>query len=77
TGEIRYGALAHGGFLGFGETLVAVPWQAFTVQAIEGWTEFQLVLDASQEQIQQAAGFDHDHWPNIANPGLAEELGTQ
>ncbi len=74
TGDIRYGALAHGGFLGFGETLVAVPWPAFTIQAIEGWTEFQLVLDASQEQIQQAAGFDHDHWPTVANPGLAEEL---
>lgn len=76
AGQIRYGAVAHGGFLGFGETLVAVPWRAFTVQEITGWNEFNLVLDASEEQIQEAAGFDHDHWPNIANPGLAEELGV-
>jgi sporulation protein YlmC with PRC-barrel domain len=77
TGQIRYGALADGGFLGFDETLVAVPWEAFTVQEIDGWTEFNLVLDASEEQIDGAAGFDHNNWPRVADPGLAEELGTQ
>lgn len=32
TGTIRYAALARGGFLGIGEKLVAVPWNAFEYQ---------------------------------------------
>jgi sporulation protein YlmC with PRC-barrel domain len=32
TGTIRYAALARGGFLGIGEKLVAVPWEAFEFQ---------------------------------------------
>lgn len=77
TGPIRYGALSYGGFLGFGDTLVAVPWEAFTVQEIDGWNEYTLVLDATEEQIRDAAGFDQDDWPSFADPELAEELAAQ
>ncbi len=77
TGSIRYGALSYGGFLGFGDTLVAVPWEAFTVQEIAGWNEYNLVLDATEEQIREATGFDQDDWPGFADPELAEELDVQ
>lgn len=76
TGHIRYGALSYGGLLGFGETLVAVPWEAFELQEIEGRDEYHLVLNATEEQIQGAAGFDHDDWPNVADPELTDELAT-
>jgi len=35
TGTIRYAALARGGFLGIGQKLVAVPWEAFEFQTKE------------------------------------------
>ena len=76
TGHIRYGAVSYGGLLGFGETLVAVPWEAFEVQRIDGWDEYNLVLNATEEQIQGADGFDHDNWPSVADPELTEELAV-
>ncbi len=77
AGSIRYGTLSYGGFLGFGDTLVAVPWEAFTLQEVEGWFEYQMVLDATEETVQEATGFDQDDWPRFADPELAEALGVQ
>ncbi|MFW5693378.1 MAG: PRC-barrel domain-containing protein [Thermoguttaceae bacterium] len=74
SGRVRYAALSYGGFLGFGDKLVAVPWEAFTVQSIQARGEYQLVLNATEEQIKGASGFDQDKWPNFAEPELAEEL---
>lgn len=62
------------GFLGFGDTLVAVPWEAFTVQRTEGRDEYNLVLNATEEQIKGATGFDKDNWPDFADRQLAQDL---
>jgi sporulation protein YlmC with PRC-barrel domain len=74
SGRVRYAALSYGGFLGFGDTLVAVPWEAFTVQKLEGRDEYNLVLNATEEQIKGATGFDKDNWPDFANRQLTEAL---
>ena len=74
SGRVRYAALSYGGFLGFGDTLVAVPWEAFTVQKIVGRDECNLVLNATEEQIKGATGFDRANWPNFADPELAKQL---
>lgn len=74
SGRVRYAALSYGGFLGFGDTLVAVPWEAFTVQRTEGRDEYNLVLNATEEQIKGARGFDKDNWPDFADRQLTQEL---
>ncbi len=73
-GRVRYAALSYGGFLGFGDKLVAVPWEAFTVQSLQARGEYHLVLNATEEQIAGASGFDQDKWPNFADPELAKKL---
>ncbi len=77
SGRVRYAALSYGGFLGFGDTLVAVPWEAFTVQKIEGRNEYNLVLNATEEQIKGATGFDQNNWPDFADRELTRELDAQ
>ncbi len=77
SGRVRYAALSYGGFLGFGDTLVAVPWEAFKVQKIEGRDEYNLVLNATEEQIKGATGFEKDNWPDFADRQLARELDAQ
>jgi sporulation protein YlmC with PRC-barrel domain len=64
-GCIAYAVLEYGGFLGLGEKLFAVPWQAFTVDE----DNKRLVLNVAKERLQNAPGFDKDHWPmsNDAN----------
>jgi sporulation protein YlmC with PRC-barrel domain len=74
SGNVRYAALSYGGFLGFGDTLVAVPWEAFTVQKIEGRDEYNLVLNATEEQIKGATGFDRNNWPDFADRQMARNL---
>ncbi len=63
SGTIKYAVLSFGGFLGMGDRLFAVPWQALKLD-----TEHKrFTLNASKEQLKNAPGFDKDHWPSMAD----------
>ena len=72
TGKIAYAVLSSGGVLGIGDKLLAVPWRAVTLDAEKEC----LILDVSKEQLEQAPGFDKDHWPRMADDGWAREVHT-
>ena len=61
TGYVAYAVLSFGGFLGFGEKLFAIPLEAFQFNTIEN--EEKLILDVDKERLENAPGFDKDHWP--------------
>ncbi|ELR73724.1 hypothetical protein C900_01334 [Fulvivirga imtechensis AK7] len=61
TGYVAYAVLSFGGFLGFGEKLFAIPLEAFQFNTIED--EEKLILDIDKERLENAPGFDKDHWP--------------
>jgi sporulation protein YlmC with PRC-barrel domain len=63
TGKISYAVLSFGGFLGVGDRLFAVPWQALKLDT----TNKRFTLNASKEQLKNAPGFDKDHWPSMAD----------
>jgi len=63
-GRVAYAVLSFGGFLGMGDKLFAVPWQAFAVDTAQK----RLVLNADKELLKKATGFDKDNWPNMADP---------
>lgn len=63
-GEVRYAVLSHGGVLGLGDKLFAVPMEVFKTQP----DDKQLLLDVPQEQLKNAPGFDRNQWPNMADP---------
>jgi len=67
SGEIRYAAVSVGGFLGIGDTLVAVPWKAFDRQRDDS-DNVVLVLDTTKDQLENAPGFDSNNWPAFADP---------
>lgn len=58
-GCIAYAVLEYGGFLGMGEKLFAVPWQAFTVDE----DNKQLMLNVDKDALKNAPGFDKSNWP--------------
>jgi sporulation protein YlmC with PRC-barrel domain len=62
TGKIKYVALSSGGFLGLGDSMFAVPYEAFTTQIQD--EEKVCVLNVTQEQLENAKGFDQEKWPN-------------
>lgn len=63
-GDIAYVVVSHGGFLGIGDKLIAVPWKEFRMTKEED----VLVWDVSEKSLETAPGFDEDSWPNMSDP---------
>jgi sporulation protein YlmC with PRC-barrel domain len=64
SGQALYGIISFGGFLGFGNKLFAVPWRALAYNERTG----EFLLKTDRRRMEQAPGFDPDHWPDMANP---------
>ena len=71
-GRIAYAVLSFGGFLGLGDKLFALPWEALTMSA--GGDFF--ILNVARERLEQAEGFDKDRWPYMADTAWGERLHT-
>ncbi len=59
TGKIDYLVIECGGFLGIGEKFFAIP---YSLMSIDTKREC-LILNQSKETLENAPGFDKDHWP--------------
>jgi sporulation protein YlmC with PRC-barrel domain len=70
SGEVCYAVLSYGGFLGMGEKLFAVPWEALSLD-IENK---RFILDADSSKLESAPGFDKDNWPNMADETWANSV---
>lgn len=60
SGEIAYAVISFGGFLGIGDKLFAVPFEALTIDK----NNEQIIMDVSKEKLENAPGFDKDNWPS-------------
>jgi sporulation protein YlmC with PRC-barrel domain len=72
TGQVAYAVLAFGGFLGMGEKLFAVPWQALHLDT----ANHRFVLNVEKERLQNAPGFNKDAWPDMSDVTWANEVHT-
>ncbi len=70
SGKVAYAVLSFGGMLGMGDKLFAIPWGALTLDADRKC----FVLDVPKDRLQQAPGFDKDHWPAMADPSWASQV---
>jgi len=77
TGTVSYAVLSFGGFLGMGEKLFAVPWNALTLDTANK----RFVLNVEKASLENAPGFDKDKWPDMADQSWAQQIhsfyGTQ
>lgn len=74
-GRVKYVAVTYGGFLGLGDKMFAVPFEAFDCRPNpDDEDEYIVVLNVSQKQLEGAEGFDEDHWPNFADRQFTEGL---
>lgn len=64
-GCVAYVALSFGGFLGFGDKLFAVPWQALRFDTRND----RILLDVDLEALENAPGFDKDDWSGTDDEG--------
>ena len=70
TGRVAYAVLAFGGFLGIGEKLFAVPWQALQLDT----EHHRFVLNVPKERLVSAPGFDKHHWPDMEDLSWQESI---
>jgi sporulation protein YlmC with PRC-barrel domain len=61
-GRIAYAVLSFGGFMGMGDKLFAIPWEAL----VPNPQDRTFILDVEKEVLKEAPGFDKDHWPDNA-----------
>ncbi|MES3024671.1 MAG: PRC-barrel domain-containing protein [Pseudomonadota bacterium] len=70
TGQVAYAVLAFGGFLGMGEKLFAVPWQALHLDTVNK----RFVLNVEKDRLQNAPGFNKDAWPDMSDVGWSNQI---
>lgn len=70
TGQVAYAVLSFGGFLGMGEKLFAVPWQALHLDTHNK----RFILDVSKEHLKNAPGFDPDAWPDMSDISWSDQI---
>ncbi len=77
SGRVSYAVLSFGGFLGMGEKLFAVPWDALKLDT----ENKRFVLDVKKDRLENAPGFNKDQWPDMADPTWERSIhayyGTQ
>ncbi|MCC5853129.1 MAG: PRC-barrel domain-containing protein [Alkalimonas sp.] len=71
-GKISYAVLSFGSFLGMGEKLFAVPWNALTLDNANN----RLVLNVDKARLSDAPGFDKKHWPDMADKTWAKQIDS-
>lgn len=62
-GSIEYVIVQSGGFLGIGDKLFAIPYEALDLNP----EKKVFILDRDEDYIKNAPGFDQDHWPETNN----------
>ena len=72
TGKVAYVVLSFGGFLGMGNKLFAIPWQALAVDE----TNKCLVLNVDKSRLERAPGFDKENWPDMNDQAWGAEVHT-
>lgn len=70
NGRVAYAVLSFGGFLGMGDKLFAIPWNALKVDTVEK----RFIMNADKNKLELAPGFDQDHWPNMADRTWGADL---
>ncbi len=69
NGTIAYAVVSTGGFLGMGDRLHAVPWNA--LETPSGKKDY--ILDMDKQRLKTAPSFDSGHWPNFTDEAWAAE----
>lgn len=70
TGRVAYVVLSFGGFMGIGDKLFAIPWQAMRVDE----RQHCFVLDMDKSRLERAPGFDKSNWPDMSDPAFGSQV---
>jgi sporulation protein YlmC with PRC-barrel domain len=70
NGCLKYAILSHGGFLGIGDVLIPIPFDAFTTVGEKETT----VLDIDKQTLEKALNFESKTWPDFTAAEWEEKI---
>ena len=70
NGKVGYAVMSFGGFLGMGDKLFAVPWNALKLDT----KHHRFVLHVEKDHLKDAPGFDKDRWPDMADHAWTADI---
>ena len=70
SGQVAYAVLSFGGFLGVGEKMFAVPWQALQLDTVNK----RFMLNVDKSRLQNAPGFDPSAWPDMSDVSWSNQI---
>ncbi len=69
-GRLKYAILSHGGFLGIGDVLIPVPFEALITDEEKGTA----VLDIDKQTLEKALNFERKTWPDFTAAEWEEKI---
>jgi hypothetical protein len=69
-GRLKYAILSHGGFLGIGDVLIPVPYDALMTGDEKGTA----VLDIDKPTLEKALNFENKTWPDFTSAEWEEKI---
>ena len=69
-GCLKYAILSHGGFLGIGDVLIPIPFDALMTGGEKGTT----VLDIDKQTLEKALNFESKTWPDFTAAEWEEKI---
>ena len=75
-GHIAYAVLQFGGFLGVGDKLFAIPFEALQLKPRDRARDNELIFifDVDKDRLKAAPGFDQNAWPDMADATWATNV---
>jgi sporulation protein YlmC with PRC-barrel domain len=75
--RIHYAVMGHGGTLGVGEKLFAIPWDAVSIKSLTGKPGDEgFIANAQKAALDANPGFNKDNWPAEGDKNLFRKPGT-
>ena len=69
-GRLKYAILSHGGFLGIGDVLIPIPFDALMTGDEKG----TVVLDIDKQTLEKALSFESKTWPDFTAAEWNEKI---
>ncbi len=70
NGCLKYAILSHGGFLGMGDVLIPIPFDALMTGGEKG----KAVLDMDKQALEKALNFESKTWPDFTSAEWEEKI---
>jgi hypothetical protein len=69
-GRLKYAILSHGGFLGIGDVLIPIPFDALMAGGEKG----TVVLDIDKQTLEKSLNFESKAWPDFTSAEWEEKI---